>query len=141
MRASRLKVPLTLLLIAALVAPLHGQAAGPPGPIAKAAEREAIRLARQADSPPAQPPGRAHEHKHWIGRHPVAFGALVGTGVGLGLATYAWSRPCEPGSDRPRCDPQGGLILVFGPAWGALFGTGAGLIAALIQWRVDRRHD
>jgi hypothetical protein len=140
MRAFRLEAPLILLLIVALaVAPLHGQTAGQPGPISKAAEREAVRLARQAASvPPAQSETRAKPSKGWISTHPVAFGALVGTAAGLAFGIY--SARCDPKAET-RCSSTSSLAIPFGAGFGAAIGTGVGLLAALIQWQKGRRHD
>jgi hypothetical protein len=107
-------------------------AARQPGPIETAVEREVARLAREARSAQTpQPQPQAKSSGNWISRHPVAFGALVGAGAGLGVGIYSGSRPCEP-SHESGCSTQG-VAYVMGPIFGALIGTGVGLVVALVR--------
>ena len=87
-------------------------------PLARAAITEATRLvaarASQAPRPPAAP------ERSWVGRHPVLFGALVGTGGGA--AVGAASASC----DRNQFCPVGGGAAI---AAVAVLGAGIGSIA------------
>jgi hypothetical protein len=103
-----------------------------PGLIARTVEREAVRLAREAHAAQAlQPQPQAKSSGSWISRHPVAFGALVGTGAGLGVGIYSGSRPCVPGKGSG-CSTQP-VAYLLGPIFGALIGTGVGLVVALVR--------
>jgi len=107
-------------------------AARQPGSIARAVEREAVRLAREARSAQApQPPPRAKSSGNWISRHPVAFSTLVGLGVGTAVGIASARQPCVPGQD-PGFSTNG-VAYIAGPAFGALIGAGVGLIVVLVR--------
>jgi len=95
------KPALVLALCGALVSPATSMAAtqglaewstqasavrteSAPGPLVRAVEREASRLARENQVKDAvQPTPSAQPSGSWIKRHPVKAGALIGAGVGL----------------------------------------------------------
>ena len=67
---------------------------------------------------------RSAQQRSWIGRHPVAFGALVGAGVGAAGCVLAAHHARETSLGPPLC----------GVAW-PLFGAGGGALVGLIVAR------
>ena len=86
-------------------------------PLARAAVAEATRLAAAGASQTAQKP--AARERSWAGRHPVFFGALVGTGGGA--AVGAASASCDQNQFCP-VGPGVAIAVV------AILGAGIGSI-------------
>lgn len=94
------------------------------GPIAKAASREAHRLAtlpRSGSAPRAQAATRGE--RNWIARHPMLFGAIVGFGAGFAIGYGA-------GDDGVFDDFTAGSNGLFLGGIGCGIGAGVGLLAA-----------
>ena len=95
-----------------------------PGPLVRAVEREASRLARENQVKDAvQPTPSAQPSGSWIKRHPVKAGALIGAGVGLVVGiTLAATATCPP---TRTCSTAGAAVffypMLFAPL-GALVG-------------------
>ena len=97
-----------------------------PGPLVRAVEREASRLARENQVKDAvQPTPSAQPSGSWIKRHPVKAGALIGAGVGLvvGITLAATAvATCPP---TRTCSTAGAAVffypMLFAPL-GALVG-------------------
>jgi hypothetical protein len=88
-------------------------------PLREAANRGAARFAETLVPRSTQ---QAPRRRHWVARHPVLLGALVGTGVTLG---YIAANPCAQGVTCQR-DPASsgvdidGLFVGAGAAMGAV---------------------
>lgn len=99
---------------AAGITEAHAATGAAEGPLRAAVRREPVRMAQG-------PVQTAPQQAGWIARHPVAVGALIGTGVGAALSRVE----AIGGADR---DPRVTLIGTGVGAW-------SGLIASAVQKR------
>jgi hypothetical protein len=73
-------------------------------------------------TPAAQQPSE----RSWVGRHPAAFGAMIGVTGGAVLgASVCWRQVCGDG--------HGPLLVAFGAGLGAGIGAGVGFTISLAR--------